>query len=106
MSVSRAMREIDSAEFTEWLAYYEIEPFGECFTDLRTGLITSAIYNVNRNVKAHPEAFGALHFIPWAAQRNAANEDAQPVLLPDKNAQSNLISAALFGVVLDGKKTV
>lgn len=106
MSVSRAMREIDSAEFTEWLAYYGIEPFGERFSDLRTGLITSAIYNVNRNVKAHPKAFGALHFIPWATERTAANDDAQPVLLPDKDAQSNLISAALFGVVPGGKKTV
>jgi len=106
MSVARAMREIDSAEFTEWLAYYEMEPFGERFADLRTGLITSAIYNVNRNVKKHPEAFGALHFIPWATERNAANDESQPVLLPDKDAQSNLISAALFGVALGGKKTV
>lgn len=105
MSVARAMREVDSAEFTEWLAYYNVEPFGERFSDLRTGLITSAIYNVNRNIKAHPNAFGALHFIPWA-ERTAANDAAEPVLLSDPEAQSSLISAALFGIVADGKKTV
>lgn len=99
MSVDRAMREIDSNEFTHWLAYYDIEPFGERYADLRAGSIVSALYNVHRDVKRHPKPFGPLEFLPWADER-VANDDG-PVLLDDPHAQSNLISAALFGKTLD-----
>ena len=35
MSVKQARQEIDSAEFSEWMAYYQLEPFGEERADLR-----------------------------------------------------------------------
>lgn len=43
MSVKKAQREIDSAEFTYWMAYYGIEPWGDDW--LQTGLIVSKIHN-------------------------------------------------------------
>lgn len=104
MPVKRAMREIDSAEFTEWLAYYDIEPFGERIADMRAGGITSAVYNVNRDTRKRPEPFRLLDFIPWVSE--AQPEASEAVLLGDADAQSSLISAALFGKTLDGKKAV
>ncbi len=48
MSVARAQREISSQEFTEWIAFAEMEPFGEARADMRAALIASTIANVNR----------------------------------------------------------
>lgn len=43
MSVRRAQREIDSAEFSEWQAIYALDPFGEQRADLRAGTISATI---------------------------------------------------------------
>lgn len=42
------LEEITSRELSEWMAYNEIEPFGEDREDLRMGIIASTIANVNR----------------------------------------------------------
>ncbi|MDR5774911.1 MULTISPECIES: hypothetical protein [unclassified Caballeronia] len=101
MSVARCQAEVDSAEFTQWLAYSKIEPFGTEMEDLRAGVVAAAIYNVNRSPKARPEPFGPSDVIPWlgGVSKPAANE---PILLPDVVAQSNLMRAALFGQAPNG----
>lgn len=87
---------MDSAEFTEWLAYYELEPFGELVADQRHGVATQVLANVHRNPKARPEPYTAEDFIHW--RDTGPVEDTEPVLLDDPKAQSDLIRAALFGV--------
>ena len=47
-TLKQLYREIDSAELTEWQAYYNLEPWGEQKSDVRTGIIASTIANVNR----------------------------------------------------------
>lgn len=47
--------------FREWLAYYELEPFGEVRADLRAGIVASVIANANR-VKG--KAFSPQDFMP------------------------------------------
>ena len=42
------MARCDSREFAEWLAYYELEPWGEERADLRAGIVASTIANVHR----------------------------------------------------------
>lgn len=37
-----------SAELTAWIAYDNLEPFGESRADLRMGILASTTYNVNR----------------------------------------------------------
>lgn len=39
---------LTSAELTDWIAYFNLEPFGEERADLRAGIVASTIYNVNR----------------------------------------------------------
>lgn len=62
MSVKQAQREIDSAEFAEWLAYHGLEPFGEERDDLRAGIVASTIANVNRGKRA--KAYKPEDFMP------------------------------------------
>ena len=44
--------ETDSAELSEWEAYYNLEPWGESKEDIRTGIIASTIVNVNTGKNA------------------------------------------------------
>jgi hypothetical protein len=49
MSVKRAQQEIDSAEFSEWLAYNTLNPFGDERRDFRAAMIASTTANVQGN---------------------------------------------------------
>lgn len=96
MSVRRAQAEIDSYEFTEWMAHYEIEPWGEIVADLRHGTATALHANLNRDAEKRPEPYRAEDFIHW--RDKGAVEEPEPTLLDDPVAQSNLIRAAMFGL--------
>lgn len=100
MSVKRAQREVDSAEFAEWMAYAEVEPFGPEREDQRAGIVAALIANVNRDSKKRPEPYDVEDFLPrwetrvappptedvqlkdkllaWAATMNADNQGDRP----------------------------
>jgi len=52
----------DSAELSEWMAYYQINPFGEWRADLRNGITAAVMANAHRGRGAR--AFKAKDFIP------------------------------------------
>lgn len=64
MTVRELLARIDSRELSEWMAYYQLEPWGTETEDLRTGLVTSAIYNVNRDPKKNRRPFSPEDFVP------------------------------------------
>jgi hypothetical protein len=97
MSVRQAQLQVSSAEFTEWLAFYELEPFGDLVADMRHGTAAALLANVNRNAEARPEPYRAADFIQWG-DLSEAQPEAEPTLLEDPVAQSNLIRAAMFGL--------
>lgn len=43
------MRELDSRQLADWMAYYRLEPYGERAADLRHGIQTAAVINRWRN---------------------------------------------------------
>ena len=96
MSVRRAQMEVSSLEFTEWMAYYELEPFGEIIADLRHGGAVAMLANVNRDSKVRPELYTADDFIYWR-DTGKTSDEAVPVLLADPVAQGNLMRAVMFG---------
>lgn len=100
MSVRRCQREVDSAEFIEWMAFSGMEGLSDEMDDLRCGLVTAAIYNVNRDTKKAPDPFCPADVIPWL--NKADPEEVVPILLDDIEAQSNLLSAVMFGKVSNG----
>ena len=105
MSVERAQHEISSREFTEWLAYYQLEPFGETIADLRHGVATAAMANFNRNSKDKPEPYKALDFIPWADRLDDEDDDAL-IFLDDPEALSALIRAKVFHLVPESNNSL
>jgi hypothetical protein len=60
---------------TEWQIYDAIEPFGEQRADLRAGIISSTIANVNRG--KGQKAFSATDFMPYLEkQEDQSSEEA------------------------------
>ena len=43
MSVARCQSEIDSAEFSEWMAFDQLDPIGAEREDLRMGILASTV---------------------------------------------------------------
>ena len=97
MSVRQAMLEISSLEFTEWQAFYSIEPFGDLVADQRHGVATSLIANVNRDSKTRPAPYRAEDFIYWG-DSGRAPAAVEAIALDDPEAQANLILARVFGI--------
>jgi hypothetical protein len=48
LDVDLMLESISSSKFLEWIEYFELEPFGYEIENYRSGIIASAIYNVNR----------------------------------------------------------
>jgi hypothetical protein len=93
--VRQLLAQIDSAELTEWRAYYALEPFGELVADQRHGIAVSTLANVNRDVKRHPDPYRPTDFIPWSEVHLSSSADGA-VLMPDAEQQSRLIKQLLF----------
>jgi len=49
-------------ELAEWMAYEELEPFGEARADMRAGIIAATFANVHRRKGARP--FKPIDFMP------------------------------------------
>lgn len=77
MSVLEAQARISSAEFAEWMAYAQLEPFGGLQDDLRAGAIASTIANVNRDSDKTPRPFEPGDFFPSLTDAGAAEAPEQ-----------------------------
>lgn len=64
MPVGEMLGRMSSAEITEWLAFYQLEPFGGERDDLRTGIVAATVANVNRDPKKQKRPFEASDFMP------------------------------------------
>lgn len=42
---------MSSAEFTQWLAYYQLEPFGAYRDNIHAAMVASIVANANRDSK-------------------------------------------------------
>ncbi|MDR5776624.1 MULTISPECIES: hypothetical protein [unclassified Caballeronia] len=91
MSVRRAKLEVSSAEFADWVALYEREPWGEHIEDLRVGALMSLLYNMSRAQDA-PVA-SAAQFTPWSGW-------SRDSLKPRKRSAHEIV-ASMLGVDLE-----
>lgn len=92
----QAMREIDSAEFTEWMAYYSLEPFGSPADDVRHGIAASTLANINRNPKQRKKPYEVADFVPWH-EDHLDKKESGPVLLDDPDQQTAALMNVMFG---------
>jgi len=77
MTVAEMLARISAQELTEWAAYYMLEPFGEDRADLRAGIISATVANVNRGEKQEP--LTAQEFMPKFGE----GEEGEPEPLAD-----------------------
>lgn len=70
MTVAELGERMSSHEFSEWMAFYDIEPFGDEWR--QSGQIVSAIANSNRKKGARP--FKIEDFMPIAPEQPKAVE--------------------------------
>lgn len=54
--MAQLQREMSSHEFSEWMAYAGLEPFGEERADLRMGILAALTFNINRDPERTDEA--------------------------------------------------
>ncbi len=85
---------MDSAEFTEWQAFYLLEPFGGLVEDLRRGAETAVLANAHFGSAQKWYAPGDFMY----GSEASTTEEAEPALIADPVAHSNLIRAAVFGI--------
>lgn len=80
-SVRELQRRIDSAEFAEWLAAYEVEPWGDDWR--RTAVMQATTINLNSKKKVRIE-----ECMPGRAARRtrSVEEMQQSVMLASKQA--------------------
>lgn len=96
MSVREAQARISSNEFSEWIAYSRIEPFGEERADLRSAINTTVLANANRSKGRR--AFKVKDFMP--------RFDTKLEIQSPKHMQAmfRMMSAKGYGKFTSGKK--
>ena len=65
---------MSAAEFRAWMAYYEIEPFGEERADLRAGILAATLVNINR--RKGRKAVTAHELMPYLTKAAEPKEPA------------------------------
>jgi hypothetical protein len=73
--VAQLLSEISSEELTEWMAYAELEPFGEERADLRSATVAAVIANANRDRKKRPQPYKVSDFMPKFDRQEQTEED-------------------------------
>lgn len=57
-------------QLMEWMAYEEVEPFGEQRADLRMAILAALIANINRDPKKKSRAYEPKDFMPRFGERS------------------------------------
>lgn len=66
------LNRIGSDELTEWMAFYQLEPFGDYRADYRSGVIASTFANAHRAQDASP--FKVEDFMPFIDKPTPKND--------------------------------
>lgn len=83
MSVARAQQEISSKEFSEWVAYNKIDPFGQDRNDLGAAIISATVCNVNRSKGSRP--YKPADFMPDFGNQKRAEQTCEQQIAMLKN---------------------
>lgn len=85
------LHKLSALQIEEWRRFDRIEPIGELRADFRAGQICATLGNIHRKEESEP--FTATDFMPWL---DGVQPTRDEVLLPDAEAQSRMLLAALF----------
>lgn len=63
MTVRELLSTIGSDELAEWMAYYDLEPWGGARGDLQAGIVASVMCNLRRDRRVRPTPFAPADFL-------------------------------------------
>jgi len=66
---------VSSRELAEWMAFFELEPWGTEVEDWRAGLIASTVANANRDQKRRRRPYEPQDFMPRRDIRSKETEE-------------------------------
>lgn len=72
LPVRELLGRIGSDELTEWMAFYQLEPFGDFRADFRSGIVASTFANANRAKDSKP--FTPEDFMPFVDKQPPKDE--------------------------------
>lgn len=75
LPVREMLASMGSDELTEWMAYYQLEPFGDYRADYRSGVVASTFANAHRPKDAGP--FKPEDFMPFLDKPKATKAPTQ-----------------------------
>lgn len=91
MTVGQLLASTSSSELAEWMAFDQIEPFGDPRADLRSAIVAAAV--VNHSFSPPKQGVAPAAFMPFAPRR----PEPEPLLLETAEDQTALITRSLFG---------
>jgi hypothetical protein len=72
MTVRELLSKLGSDELSEWMAFYQLEPFGDFRADYRSALATSTFANAHRQKDSPP--FKPEDFMPFIEKVSTASD--------------------------------
>lgn len=96
MTVQELLTRVSAQELAEWLAYYELEPWGEWRADTRAGIVACTVANAHRNPKKQRKAYTPEDFMPdfTGERRKQAPGQMQEL--------ARMMAAAGYGTLREG----
>jgi hypothetical protein len=88
MTVRELLAKLGSDELSEWMAFYQLEPFGDFRADYRSALMTSTFANAHRHKDSPP--FSPEDFMPFI-ERQPSMSDAKSNAMRLKAMFSHLV---------------
>jgi len=79
MTVAEMLARMSSRELTEWMMYYQMEPFGTDVDMYGHAMTTSTLMNIYRDVKKHPSPIQPREFMPEWDKTDIVEKQIQQV---------------------------
>jgi hypothetical protein len=93
MTVGELLHRMSAQEFSEWWAFYQMEPWGCEVDDFRAGLVAATVANTSRDAKKHKKPFQPSDFMP--------NYETPPV--PEQSPEDHERIMGMWGRVWEEK---
>lgn len=98
-NVDYLLASISHRQLIEWMAYYNLNPFGEERADTRAGIVASTVAEVKRNRKKRSKPYGPQDFmIDYGKRRRKRQTVAEQLQIAE------MLTAAFGGRDLRGQK--
>ncbi len=78
LPVRELLARIGSDELTEWMAFYQLEPFGDFRADLRSAIVACTLANAHRSKEGRP--FTPEDFMPFVDRQHKADSPKTPAI--------------------------